>query len=755
MPPKKATKKAASDRTTTTKVVNKWRAVAGREPLRVWYMPFGNPFRVVAASAVKKLALFVAVVCVGFYLRELVPIPEGVQDRVEHAVPPWLNSSMHLLNGLPALNASALNNGMPLGWRGPSPGQAALERGRRPKHPVVIVPGFISSGLELWDGLQCGKHFFRQRMWGTPAMATAYFANRQCWMQHMRLDPVTGLDPAGIKLRAVSGLEAVDWFVPGYFVWGKVIESLGEVGYDTNMLQAAPYDWRLSPVGLEQRDGYFTRLKTTIETMVHLHKTPVALLAHSYGDQLVRYFLNWVEAPVSEGGAGGGKGWTDRHVAAYVDIAGPMLGIPKTVPSLLSGEMRDTAILGQLEGLLGLGVNPLDRFVSGTLGTVAATFRTWGSLWAMLPRGGVDVWGADDHLGAPDASNDESTGVTMDDPDPSSESGEIMDKDSSESERGEIIDDPREPEIGGALRHFLSIRVEEDGGGGGNGNGDENGGSEGKSGDDGASSPTANGTPSIVVEDAARNLTITESLELLFDRIGADHPRHDSDFRRVTLGGRRLAGGGSGGWIDRILRAVGVGQPSASTGGFIGPLPRPAGPSEKFGDPLTAPLPRAPNLKIYCLYGVGKPTERAYHYVHRPGQPERPFALDVSVHGRGVERGVTSVDGDGSIPLVSLGYMCASGWRDGSGLNPAGAEVKIVEYNHRAMSLWGGGIQEGRFSGDHVNIMGNHEMIETVLEVVTGHGSGVQERIYSGVRQIADNVRRLRDARRGTRGDEL
>ena len=233
MPPKKATKKAASE--TATKVVNK-RKIGGREPLKVWYMPYGNPFRVVAASAVKKLVLFLAVVCVGFYLRELVPIPEGVKDRVEQAVPPWLNSSMHMLNGLPALNASALNNGMPLGWRGPSPGQAALERGRRPKHPVVIVPGFISSGLELWDGLQCGKHFFRQRMWGTPAMATAYFANRQCWMQHMRLDPATGLDPPGIKLRAVSGLEAVDWFVPGYFVWGKVIESLGEVGYDTNML---------------------------------------------------------------------------------------------------------------------------------------------------------------------------------------------------------------------------------------------------------------------------------------------------------------------------------------------------------------------------------------------------------------------------------------------------------------------------------------------------------------------------------------
>ena len=62
---------------------------------------------------------------------------------------------------------------------------------------MVIVPGFISSGLELWDGLKCGKHFFRQRMWGTPAMVKAYMSDRQCWMQHMRLDPLTGMDPPG------------------------------------------------------------------------------------------------------------------------------------------------------------------------------------------------------------------------------------------------------------------------------------------------------------------------------------------------------------------------------------------------------------------------------------------------------------------------------------------------------------------------------------------------------------------------------
>ena len=71
-------------------------------------------------------------------------------------------------------------------------------------------------------------------------------------------------------------------------------------------------------------------------------------------DNKVRYFMNWVETDFADGGGGGGKGWVNTHVAVYVDIAGPMLGIPKTIPSLLSGEMRDTAILGQLESLLGL-----------------------------------------------------------------------------------------------------------------------------------------------------------------------------------------------------------------------------------------------------------------------------------------------------------------------------------------------------------------------------------------------------------------
>ncbi len=45
----------------------------------------------------------------------------------------------------------------------------------------------------------------------------------------------------------------------------KIVENLAAVNYDTNNLHLAPYDWRLSYFNLEERDGYFSRLKSTIE----------------------------------------------------------------------------------------------------------------------------------------------------------------------------------------------------------------------------------------------------------------------------------------------------------------------------------------------------------------------------------------------------------------------------------------------------------------------------------------------------------
>lgn len=38
--------------------------------------------------------------------------------------------------------------------------------------------------------------------------------------------------------------------------------------------------------------------------------------------------------------------WVDKYIESWVNIAGPMLGVPKALASLSSGEMRDTAQLG-------------------------------------------------------------------------------------------------------------------------------------------------------------------------------------------------------------------------------------------------------------------------------------------------------------------------------------------------------------------------------------------------------------------------
>lgn len=46
------------------------------------------------------------------------------------------------------------------------------------------------------------------------------------------------------------------------------------------------------------------------------------LIAHSYGSNVVVYFMKWVES--KQGGNGGAK-WVDNHVHSFVNVAGPLL----------------------------------------------------------------------------------------------------------------------------------------------------------------------------------------------------------------------------------------------------------------------------------------------------------------------------------------------------------------------------------------------------------------------------------------------
>lgn len=78
------------------------------------------------------------------------------------------------------------------------------------------------------------------------------------------LDEETGLDPPYAKLRAAEGLDSADFFVTGYWIWGRILENLATVGYDSSNMMVASYDWRLAFHNLEKQDRYFSKLKLSI-----------------------------------------------------------------------------------------------------------------------------------------------------------------------------------------------------------------------------------------------------------------------------------------------------------------------------------------------------------------------------------------------------------------------------------------------------------------------------------------------------------
>lgn len=85
----------------------------------------------------------------------------------------------------------------------------------------------------------------RQRLWGSLNMAQWLLRDVGCWLEHLSLDSATGLDPPGIKLRAVTGLSGLDYFVQGYGVWAALIQALADMGYDSNNLVRTAFSFFL------------------------------------------------------------------------------------------------------------------------------------------------------------------------------------------------------------------------------------------------------------------------------------------------------------------------------------------------------------------------------------------------------------------------------------------------------------------------------------------------------------------------------
>jgi len=79
-----------------------------------------------------------------------------------------------------------------------------------------------------------------------------------------------------------------------------------------------------------------------------------------------------------------GSSWVANHVAGHINIAGPLLGTPKALTSILSGEMRDTAEMSPFEPMIERMFGRVER---------RGVFSTWGSIWTLMSKGGNKIWG--------------------------------------------------------------------------------------------------------------------------------------------------------------------------------------------------------------------------------------------------------------------------------------------------------------------------------------------------------------------------
>jgi len=175
-------------------------------------------------------------------------------------------------------------------------------------------------------------------------------------------------------------------------------------------------------------------------------------------------------------------------------------------------------------------------------------------------------------------------------------------------------------------------------------------------------------------------------------------------------------------------------------------------------DPTRTALPHAPKMKIYCLYGVGQPTERSYFYKRNvesefdfASDPDQcvaspvdlPFIMDGNYEDaeHNVHYGVTMTDGDASVPLLSLGYMCVEGWKTKK-LNPSQSPVITREYPHQQEFTVEDPMRGGPLSSDHVDILGNHNMMYDFLKIATDfHSNEVTDQIHSDIEKMATRIR--------------
>jgi len=204
---------------------------------------------------------------------------------------------------------------------------ASSKRGRRNsddvnrRPPIFLMPGLASTRLVAWRFKSCSH-----RLHSDIKVQDYVWLNINLIMQMSTIDVScmreclqlglnqTDMDDlaVGCKLRPDEGLDAISSLSPGGIgsqllvggtntVYAWLIQWLADnLGYDVSNIVGLPYDWRLSPDKMEQRDGFLTLTRRRIEAAVQSNGEPGIMVAHSMGNVIFRYFLQWLRNELQE-----------------------------------------------------------------------------------------------------------------------------------------------------------------------------------------------------------------------------------------------------------------------------------------------------------------------------------------------------------------------------------------------------------------------------------------------------------------------
>lgn len=218
--------------------------------------------------------------------------------------------------------------------------------------PVFLIPSLAGARLRNWaPRFDCGSgpaisHF---DVGGTVWLdIKRMLVQNRCWIRCLKLEPYTQGDD-GCRTRPDEGLDALTQvdetleLTSGYLL-KPLIHMLINMGYEPEQTVVAhPYDWRLPPRRLEDRDAAFSRLRHKIEGSVALFRqrhpqSPlrgVLLVAHSLGNLFLQYFFQYLQAELGERGL---ERWADKHVHGMILGGAPFLGSAHALKGVLVGD---------------------------------------------------------------------------------------------------------------------------------------------------------------------------------------------------------------------------------------------------------------------------------------------------------------------------------------------------------------------------------------------------------------------------------